>query len=54
MNQQKFIAVFKEVQHKMYFLSKRLLTSHEEAADAVQEVMAKLWGEKRHSRRGEK
>ncbi|MEP0675670.1 MAG: sigma factor, partial [Nonlabens ulvanivorans] len=43
MNQQKFIAVFKEVQHKMYFLSKRLLTSHEEAADAVQEVMAKLW-----------
>lgn len=43
MNQQQFIAVFKEVQHKMYFLSKRLLISHEEAADAVQEVMVKLW-----------
>lgn len=43
MNQPQFIAVFKEVQHKMYFLSKRLLTSHEEAADAVQEVMVKLW-----------
>lgn len=43
MNQEQFIAVFKEVQHKMYFLSKRLLTSHDEAADAVQEVMVKLW-----------
>lgn len=43
MNQKQFITVFKEVQQKMYFLAKRLLTSHEEAADAVQEVMAKLW-----------
>ncbi|QJP35599.1 sigma-70 family RNA polymerase sigma factor [Nonlabens sp. Ci31] len=43
MNQQTFVKTFKEVQKKMYFLSKRLLTSHEEAADAVQEVMARLW-----------
>lgn len=43
MNQPTFIATFKEVQHKMYYLSRRLLTSHEEAADAVQETMLKLW-----------
>lgn len=43
MNQPTFIAIFKEVQHKMYYLSRRLLTSHEEAADAVQETMLKLW-----------
>ena len=43
MNQPTFIATFKEVQQKMYFLSRRLLTSHEEAADAVQETMLKLW-----------
>ncbi|BAO56083.1 RNA polymerase sigma factor [Nonlabens marinus] len=43
MNQPKFIATFKEVQRNMYLLSRRLLTSHEEAADAVQETMLKLW-----------
>jgi RNA polymerase sigma factor (sigma-70 family) len=43
MNQKTFVKTFQEVQQKMYFLSKRLLTSHEEAADAVQEVMARLW-----------
>ncbi|WP_194852396.1 RNA polymerase sigma factor [Nonlabens antarcticus] len=43
MNQPNFIATFKEVQKKMYLLSRRLLTSHEEAADAVQETMLKLW-----------
>jgi RNA polymerase sigma factor (sigma-70 family) len=43
MNQKTFVKTFKDVQQKMYFLSKRLLTSHEEAADAVQEVMVKLW-----------
>lgn len=43
MNQPKFIATFQGVQKKMYLLSRRLLTSHEEAADAVQETMLKLW-----------
>lgn len=46
MNQKAFTALFENVQHKMYFLAKRLLTSHEEAADAVQEVMVKLWEKK--------
>jgi RNA polymerase sigma-70 factor (ECF subfamily) len=43
MNQPHFIATFKEVQKTMYLVSRRLLTSHEEAADAVQETMLKLW-----------
>lgn len=43
MNQPQFIATFKDVQRKMYLLSRKLLTSHEEAADAVQETMLKLW-----------
>ena len=43
MNQKTFVNTFRDVQQKMYFLSKRLLTSHEEAADAVQEVMVRLW-----------
>jgi RNA polymerase sigma factor (sigma-70 family) len=43
MKQKTFVKTFQEVQKKMYFLSKRLLTSHEEAADAVQEVMVRLW-----------
>jgi RNA polymerase sigma-70 factor (ECF subfamily) len=48
MNQKTFLNTFNEVQRKMYLLSRRLLTSHEEAADAVQEVMVRLW-EKRES-----
>ncbi len=48
MNQPNFIATFQQVQKNMYALSRRLLTSHEEAADAVQETMLKLW-EKRKS-----
>ena len=43
MNQPTFIAIFKDVEKQMYYLSRRLLTSHEEAADAVQETMLKLW-----------
>ncbi|AZQ44155.1 RNA polymerase sigma factor [Nonlabens ponticola] len=43
MNQPTFIATFQDVQKRMYQLSRRLLTSHEEAADAVQETMLKLW-----------
>ena len=46
MNQTTFVNTFKEVQNKMYFLAKRLLSSSDEAADAVQEVMVKLWEKK--------
>ncbi|MGB5981727.1 MAG: sigma-70 family RNA polymerase sigma factor [Nonlabens sp.] len=43
MNQKDFVDTFKKVQQKMFFLSKRLLRSTDEASDAVQEVMVKLW-----------
>lgn len=43
MNHKKFIATFSTVQHKMYLLALRLLVSREEAADAVQETMVRLW-----------
>ncbi len=43
MNQKDFIKTFEEAQQKMFFLSRRLLRSQDEAADAVQEVMVKLW-----------
>jgi RNA polymerase sigma-70 factor (ECF subfamily) len=43
MNHKKFIETFSTVQHKMYQLARRLLVSQEEAADAVQETMARLW-----------
>jgi RNA polymerase sigma-70 factor (ECF subfamily) len=46
MNQKDFITTFKLVQQKMFFLSRRLLSSEDEAADAVQEVMVKLWEKK--------
>lgn len=43
MNHKQFIETFTAVQHNMYQLACRLLVSREEAADAVQEVMARLW-----------
>ncbi len=46
MNQKNFINTFSTVQKKMFFLSRRLLKSEDEAADAVQEVMVKLWEKK--------
>lgn len=46
MNHKKFIATFTTVQHNMYLLALRLLVSKEEAADAVQETMARLWEKK--------
>jgi RNA polymerase sigma-70 factor (ECF subfamily) len=46
MNHKNFINTFSTVQKKMFFLSRRLLKSEDEAADAVQEVMVKLWEKK--------
>jgi RNA polymerase sigma-70 factor (ECF subfamily) len=43
MDQKTFITLFRNNQQSMYLLAKRLLTSHEEAVDAVQEVMTRLW-----------
>ncbi len=43
MDERTFLNRIIAVQHSMFRLAKRLLTSTEEAEDAVQEVLAKLW-----------
>ncbi len=43
MNQVEFMALVKPFQNKLFRLAKRLLVSTEEAEDATQEVMVKLW-----------
>jgi len=43
MNQTEFIQLINPFQSKVFRLAKRLLTSMEEAEDATQEVLVKLW-----------
>lgn len=43
MNQSEFVANVLPIQNKLFRLAKRLLVSVEEAEDAAQEVMLKLW-----------
>ena len=46
MTQSEFLNIVSPFKDKLYRLSKRLLVSHEEAQDATQEVMIKLWNQK--------
>ncbi len=46
MNQGTFLKVVQPFQDKLYRLAKRLLVSTEEAEDATQEVLMKLWSNK--------
>ena len=46
MTQSEFLNIVAPFKDKLYRLSKRLLVSHEEAQDATQEVMIKLWNQK--------
>ncbi|MBS7255673.1 MULTISPECIES: RNA polymerase sigma factor [Flavobacterium] len=46
MNQNVFIELINPFKDKVFRLAKRLLTSTEEAEDATQEVMVKLWNKK--------
>ncbi|MBS7232259.1 sigma-70 family RNA polymerase sigma factor [Flavobacterium psychroterrae] len=46
MNQSAFIELINPFKDKVFRLAKRLLTSTEEAEDATQEVMVKLWNKK--------
>lgn len=46
MTQSEFLNIVTPFKDKLYRLSKRLLVSHEEAQDATQEVMIKLWNQK--------
>lgn len=43
MNQQEFIKVISPFKDKLFRMAKRLLVSTEEAEDATQEVLVKLW-----------
>ncbi|NJB72007.1 RNA polymerase sigma-70 factor (ECF subfamily) [Saonia flava] len=43
MNQAEFVKVVMPFKDKLYRLAKRLLTSSEEAEDATQEILMKLW-----------
>lgn len=48
MKQNEFLALVLPIKDKLYRVAKRLLVSSEEAEDAVQEVLLKLWkGKKR-------
>jgi len=46
MQKQEFLNIVMPVKDKVYRLSKRILVSHDEAEDAVQEVFLKLWNNK--------
>jgi RNA polymerase sigma factor (sigma-70 family) len=43
MNQQEFMQLINPFKDKLFRLAKRLLVSTEEAEDAIQEIMVKLW-----------
>ncbi|MDP2160551.1 MAG: sigma-70 family RNA polymerase sigma factor [Flavobacterium sp.] len=43
MNQNEFVTIIQPFKDKMFRLAKRLLVSTEEAEDATQEVLVKLW-----------
>src|SRR5690606_29706964 len=45
MKQQDFVNLLMPVKDKMYRFAKRMLVSHDEAEDAVQEVFTKLWAQ---------
>ncbi|MDG2434003.1 RNA polymerase sigma factor [Flavobacterium sp.] len=47
MNQNDFVLVINPFRDKIFRLAKRLLVSTEEAEDAVQEVIVKLWNRKK-------
>lgn len=46
MNQIEFVQIIQPFKDKMFRLAKRLLISAEEAEDATQEVLVKLWNKK--------
>ncbi len=43
MKQTVYIEIVREIENKLYRVARRLLVSHEEAQDATQEVLAKVW-----------
>lgn len=47
MNQSEFVKLITPFKDKVFRLAKRLLVSTEEAEDATQEVLVKLWDKKK-------
>ena len=47
MKQTEFLGIVLPFKDKLYRLAKRLLVSNEEAEDATQEVLLKLWSRKK-------
>lgn len=48
MNQNEFVQLINPFKDKLFRLAKRLLVSTEEAEDATQEVLVKLWSKNEH------
>jgi len=46
MNQQEFVSLIDPFKDKVYRLAKRLLVSSDEAQDATQDILVKLWDKK--------
>jgi len=46
MTQSEFLTIVMPFKNKVFRLAKRLLVSHEEAEDATQEILMKLWNNK--------
>ncbi|HAX16088.1 MAG TPA: RNA polymerase subunit sigma-70 [Leeuwenhoekiella sp.] len=47
MNQKEFLAQVTPIQDRLYRLAKRLLVSEDEAQDATQEILIKLWSNRK-------
>jgi RNA polymerase sigma-70 factor (ECF subfamily) len=47
MNQQEFVSLIDPFKDKVYRLAKRLLVSSDEAQDATQDILVKLWDKKK-------
>jgi RNA polymerase sigma-70 factor (ECF subfamily) len=46
MNQKDFTVVIKDIEMRLYRVARRILISHEEAQDSVQEIVIKIWERK--------
>ena len=47
MNQKEFLSQVTPIQDRLYRLAKRLLVSEDEAQDATQEILIKLWSNRK-------
>ena len=43
MDHKEFAVIIKDIEVRLYRVARRILISHEEAQDSVQEVVIKIW-----------